>query len=122
MDDREETERRIAKLLRKRKDKFEALAWLNERSEASDRGLSEWNWEESVRMIRQLYDVGAREVWAVEFGRNPPYESIHTLVVTLPDEPAARRAVFGWVNEQTVRQGFEAEEDYGQRHVSVWFD
>lgn len=121
MDDRERTEARINKLLARR-DKREALSWLRGGNEKSYRFLAEWTTEESLELIEQLYQAGAKEVWAVRFDRNPPYESINTLIVTLPDDPEARERVFAWSNEQAEGQGFDSDEDYGQQHLFVWFD
>ena len=122
MHDREHTECLIAKLLRKRKDKFEALSWLKASTDKSKRNLAEFTPKQSIKWIQQLYARGATEVWAVRIGRNPPYESIDTLIVTLPDDPGARLAVFRWTNAQAMSDGFDPDEDYGQRHLYVWFD
>ena len=122
MTDREHTERLIEEHLRQRTDKFEALSWLRAGNPKSYRYLAEWTNEESIKLIEQAYRCGATEVWAVKFDRNPPYESINTLIVTLPDDPTARDAVFGWANDQSEEQGFDPEEDYGQSHLYLWFD
>ena len=122
MTEREETENLIAKLLRKRKDKFEALAWLKGGTAQSKRYLAELTNHQSVRLIKRAYDAGVVEVWAVGFARNAPYESIYRLVITLPEDRVKRKATFKWANEQIERQGFEPESDYGQRHLYIWFD
>jgi hypothetical protein len=122
MRQREHEEKLIARLLRK-KDKVEALSWLEGIHASSNRNLAEWTTAESIARIRGLYGSGAREVWAVQFDRNLPYESINTLIVTLPDDAAERAKVFEWVREQAMVQGFEeTEPDAGQRHLRVWFD
>ena len=117
MDSKEHTERVIAKHLRQRKNKFEALAWLKESGGDEYHSLAEWSNEESVEQVERLYAAGAREVWAVAFDKNLPYESINTLILTLPENAAARNAVFGWVNDHVQRQGLDTEEDYGQSHL-----
>jgi len=112
----------IQKLLRKKKDRFEALAWLKGSHAQSQRNLSEWTNAQSVEMVQQLYGCGAAEVLAVRFDRNPPYESINTLIVALPADSVKRFAVFEWANEQIEKQGFDPEEDYGQPYLYIWFD
>jgi hypothetical protein len=122
MNDPHQTQRLIAKLLRKRTDKYEALTWLTEAPDPSKRNLAEWPHRESVGWIRDLYARGAQQVWAVGFDRNLPYESINALIITLPDDPARRASVFASANEQIQRQGFEPEEDHDQPHLYIWFD
>jgi hypothetical protein len=120
--DRQFVERLIAKHLRQWKDKFEALSWLKSGADPSHRNLAEWSNDESIRVVQQVYDAGAKEVWAVAFDRNPLYESINTLIVSLPEDPMARHGVFRWAGAQAQRDGFTADEDYGQSHLYVWFD
>jgi len=132
--DSRERRRRLVSELLKRKDKVEALSWLKGSSltleESSKykgrvksyRNLAEWPTEQSVAWIQELYTRGAMKVWAVNFDRNQPYESINTLIVTLPEERKMRRAVFEWTNKQIMEDGFDPEDDCGQRHLFVWFD
>lgn len=122
MSDRERTEQLIARHLRQRKDKYEALAWLTEAPDPSKRSLAEWTNRESVRRIRELYARGAREIWAVAFDRNLPYESIHTLIIALPDDPSRRAAVFATADNLIQLQGYDPEPDHGQQHLYIWFD
>jgi hypothetical protein len=100
----------------------EALEWLRGSGPASYRYLAEYPNEQSIELIEQLYAVGARRVSAVKFDVNPPYESINTLKIDLPDEADARQRVFEWINEKTVLQGYDPDEDTGQGSVSLWFD
>ncbi len=119
MTDREETERLIQKLLRKRKDKFEALSWLKERDTKSVQYLAEYPPEASIKVIKEIYRSGAKEVWAVQFDRNLQYESINTLIITLPEDPTKRGTVFRWAHNQAEQEGFDPDVDYGQSHLYV---
>jgi len=118
---REIEERSVAKRLRQRNDKFEALEWLKGSNPKSDRNLAEWPLARSVQFVQTLYKSGATEVLAVQFDRNPPYESINTLLIALPDTSTARLAVFALCNDQITKQGFDPAEDYGQTHIELWF-
>jgi hypothetical protein len=103
-------------------DKQEALSWLKAGTAKSVRYLAELEPKESILLVEELYAAGAVEVWAVAFDRNPPYESINTLIIGLPRDRYAREMVFHWAAKQARKQGFDAFEDYGQRHLFVWFD
>jgi hypothetical protein len=111
----------IAKLLRK-KDKFEALSWLEKSGASEHRNVAELTNAQSIELIRELYMRGATKVWAVKFDRSLPYESINTLIVELPIDSLQRMAVFDWEKEQAERQGFDVHDDYGQHFLHVWFD
>jgi hypothetical protein len=117
-DRRAELERTIGELL-KSEEKAEALAWLKGGAEKECRNIAEWTTRRSVEWVRALYRRGAVEVWAVRFSG---FESINTLVVTLPKDKKKRRAVLEWTNRQIEDDGFDPEEDYGQSHLYVWFD
>lgn len=122
MESRDDTEQMIKELLQS-DEKVEALSWLKGSNKKSHRNLAEWTTEESVQLVQEIYDCGATKVWAVRFDRNPPYESINTLILELPADKKKRRAVFDWSNTKMEEQGFDTPtEDYGQRHVFLWFD
>jgi hypothetical protein len=97
MDDagRKDYERFIAKLLKGR-NKAEALAWLSAGSDESFRNLGELESnEESVSLVREVYELGAVEVLAVEIDSyGDGAENTGNLVIGLPDDAAARRRVF----------------------------
>jgi hypothetical protein len=121
LDRRKRLENTIKGLL-KNKRKAEALSWLKGGNKKSYRYLAEWTTEQSIEWVECLYERGAAEVWAVEFDRNAGYESINTLIVTLPPDKKKRRSVLELTNRQIHDDGFDPEEDYGQRHLYVWFD
>jgi len=122
MDKRERTEleQMIQRLLRQKKDRFEARAWLEDGGEKSVRFIGEMSKEQSIKFVQKLYRLGAKEVMAVKIGRNPPYESINTMIVTLPSDRKARQQLFAFEGKRVESEGFDPPEDYGQSHLLVW--
>lgn len=108
----------VRKLLR-RKDKTEALAWL-EGNEG--RNVGEMSHKASLALVRRLYSFGAIEIVAVEISANAGLESTDTLIATLPTDPAKRRKLFDWKNEHARLMGYEPEVDEGADHLFIWFD
>ncbi len=111
---------RIAKFLRKR-DKYEALAWLKGSMPGSYRFVFEWPNKKSVDWVTNLYAVGAAQVLAVDFARNAGYESVKHLLINLPTDAKQRSAVFAQVNKQVEEQGFSPMDDTGQEQLLIWF-
>lgn len=108
--------------LLKSKDKVEAMRWLTGAPSGVHRNIGEMSNADSIRYVRSLYDLGARKVVAVHIGINRNYESTDTLVVTLPDHAAARKAIFDSESQRAEEMGYEEEADVGQKYLLSWFD
>ena len=114
----DDTEKYVAKLLWS-KNKAEASEWLRR---SKYHFVGELKHEASVALVDELYQLGAIQVVAVTIEGTPPYESTDRLIVFLPDDEKARRALFAWNNTPERSMGFEADVDHGQEHLFVWFD
>jgi hypothetical protein len=119
MDDKESGV--IQKLL-KSADKVNALKWLSEVPTGVHRNIGEMTNRDSVAYVRKLIKLGAADVIAAEIGINGKYESTDTLVATLPDDPAARKAIFNFEGRRVEEMGYDASTDIGQRYLFMWFD
>ena len=112
----------IKKLLANPK-KGEALAWLKASSDVCFRNLGELGTTaESVAFVQRLYDLGAKDVTAVEINEYATGQNTGKLVVDLPDDPVQRSQLFHWVAQQAESRGFEADDDFGQSYLFVWLD
>lgn len=108
-----------ARRLLRRKDRFEAAAWLK----GSDkRNIGEMSNKDATALVRKLYEWGAVKVIVAYIKENAGYESTDHVVVTLPDDAKARQRITRWISRHTQRMGFDPVEDHGQRHAFVWFD
>lgn len=112
----------LATKLLKSKDRVEALQWLTGAKAGVHRNIGEMTERQSSAYIRRLYRHGATEVFVVQIGVNREFESTDTLILTLPDDPTARKAIFDAEGDRTEKMGYEREEDHGQRHLLIWFD
>jgi hypothetical protein len=108
----------VRKLLRK-KDKVEALSWL-EGDES--RNVGELSHAKSLALIRRVYKLGAVEIVAVEISAHAGFESTDTLIAKLPADRSTRRDILEWNNQRSLQMGYEADSDEGQDHVLIWFD
>lgn len=108
--------------LLKSKDKVEAMKWLTTAPTGVHRNIGEMTNEDSIRYIAHLYDLGAREIVVVKIGANGRYESTDTLIATLPEKSAARKAVLASEAERLEEMGYEQVADVGQKHLLLWFD
>jgi hypothetical protein len=118
MSDADKEEAFVRKLLRKR-DRVEALGWMDGATPPTYRNLGESPAPESLALIKRLYAMGAKEVFVVDIRRNGIYESSEKLILRLPEDPAERRKVFSWANIVIIRRGFDPNEDYGQEYLFV---
>jgi hypothetical protein len=101
----------------------EAIAWLQAGSESDFRSVGECeSTQESLALIQQIYDAGAKEVLAVQIDEYPEGQNTGKLVVILPDPTEARERVFDWAGEIAQSQGFDAEQDSGQSFLFVMLD
>jgi hypothetical protein len=104
----------------------EARAWLRGgRKQGFTLGKLE-STEESLALVEDGYAAGAVRVTAVEiedYSDMGGYQTSKRVVVTLPDEPAKKRArALAWAGKVANEQGFDGEPDIGQRYVFLFFD
>ena len=94
----------LEKILSTNPHKQEAGAWL-EQKDGKERavGDGEQDAAASSRLVRDLYRRGAVDVTAVDIEADAHLETTSTLIVTLPQEPEARRRVFQ-VEAKVARQ------------------
>jgi hypothetical protein len=92
----------------------EAKAWLGEPNKR--RGFFKWGREAPLKFVNDLYAKGAKKVTVAEIENDPDLGEVGThLVVTLPDEPARRKAVLDLINEQFADED-EPRKDHGQKY------
>jgi hypothetical protein len=105
-------------------DPAEALAWLLAAPPGGLRTLGESTTpEESLALVRRLYDLGAVTVLAAQIDRaDPPYENTGHLLVRLPDAADARARLFAFERALVEPQGFDGETDAGQPYLFLKFD
>lgn len=121
MAERSKDESDTVRSLLRRKDKVEALKWLTSASGGVYRNIGEMTDKESVAYVRKLYKLGAEEVVVAELQRNGEYESTNNVVLTLPDDRSARRAIFEFETDRVEEMGFEQDPDTGQKYLWCWF-
>lgn len=78
--------------------------------------------QESLKLARKLYSIGAVKVFAIEIGKNEQGENSGKLVIVLPSDPEARKRIFRWSNKLAREQGFDPDVDIGQEHLFVMLD
>jgi len=110
----------VRKLL-KRKDKVEAIKWLTSAPAGVYRNIGEMTDKESIAYVRKLYKLGAREVILAELQLGGEYESTNNVLITLPDDRSARRAIYEFETDRVEEMGFEQDPDIGQKYLWCWF-
>ena len=105
--------------------KMEAMGWLKSVHPGENRtvGACELN-VESLEFVQKIYDLGALEILAVNIHPHPNGAGEHTgkLVVTLPQNPEQRTAIFEWCRLQGDSLGFTPESDQGESHLFLLLD
>lgn len=101
----------------------EALAWLLG-GKPDSRSLGELpTTDASIHMVKELYSIGATTVTAVNIDNyDSGEENTGKLLVSLPEDSAARAKVLDWCAEWAEQLGFEPECDVGQERVFVMLD
>jgi hypothetical protein len=117
-------EQLIHRLLGSRK-KAEALAWLRAVHGTDERviGTRKTN-RASIRLVKEIYDVGAVEVIAVHI-RKKLRQNGHRagkLVVKLPSDAKARKRIFDWCRRRGDAIGFSPDPDHGESHLFLLLD
>jgi MORN repeat variant len=101
----------------------EALSWLEESCEP-ERSLGEASsQEESIRLVKELYDSGAASVHAVEInGTSTQDQNSGRLVIELPKDHKARQKLFNICKIYARKQGFDPDQDLGQQYLLLMLD
>jgi hypothetical protein len=105
--------------------KQEALEWLGGGVTGESRtvGGCETN-HDSIEFIREIYNLGASEIIAVNVHRHRKSAGERTgkLVVTLPQDQKQRIAIFDWCKRQGDSLGFTPDLDQGESHLFLLLD
>jgi len=105
--------------------KMEAIGWLKSGRMGETRtvGAYESN-ADSLEFVQKIYALGATEIMAINVHPHPNGAGEHTgkLVVTLPENPQQRSAIFEWCRLQGDSLGFTPESDQGESHLFLLLD
>lgn len=101
----------------------EALKWANEvQGEKPYRTVFEYDNAESLKIIKDLYEMGAEVVTAIDIESDPKYgETTNMLIVSLPNDPKARQNIFAFAATQARRSGFGPTADRGQKLLMLFW-
>jgi len=101
----------------------EALSWLEETREPS-RSLGEaTDQDESIRLVKKLYDLGASQVYAVEIDGEPTEDqNTGRIVVELPQDQKKRDKLLKFCGKLARKLGFDPDPDVGQRYALLMLD
>jgi hypothetical protein len=101
-------------------DKVEVKEWLAHGGKSHY--IGEMSHEESVELVKELYQLGALRVDAVEIATNAGLASTDHLIVTLPQQKDQRQEIFNWNNNRVHFMGVDPDIDLGQNYLLVYFD
>ncbi len=108
---------------------YEAQSWIDRNQNISPLAGNRFNTkEESMQFIEKLYEAGAEGVYVVNVYEDEmtlkdeggPYAD--SLVLILPNEKEKRKMLFNIYAQESKREGFDSESDYGQRELFFWWD
>jgi hypothetical protein len=101
----------------------EALSWLEETREPP-RSLGEaTSQDDSIRLVKKLYRLGATGVHAVEINGEPDEEqNTGRLVIELPHDQERRKKILTFTGKLAHELGFDPEPDVGQRYTFLMLD
>jgi hypothetical protein len=111
-------------------DAAEALAWLREAKQPGERTITGgdgkgWRGANALAVVRELYDLGAARVTAVEIsGRveRARHQDTSTLIVELPRDTTKRAKLFAWQAEFARKLDWDPTPDDGQDYLLIWRD
>ncbi len=101
----------------------EALSWLEESRQPS-RSVSEaTGQDESIRLVKKLYGLGAVAVHAVEIDGEPAEEqNTGRIVIELSQDQEKRRELLKFCGKLARKEGFDPDPDVGQRYMLLMLD
>ena len=107
----------------------EALSWLEAAPSGSRTiggGEKEYDHDDALKLVRELYRRGAVKVTAInvvidrdEHDREIQYTD--TLIVELPEKPESRKSLFD-LDKQEVQEEYDPAVEAGQRYFMMWWD
>lgn len=109
--------------------RYEAGSWLAVNENPSALASNRFGSTDSASAyVRRLYDAGAEVVYVSNVmadaqtisDEGGPYADV--LVVVLPEDPAQRAGLFGIINAELLREGFDTVRDRRQSEVLLWWD
>jgi hypothetical protein len=79
---------------------------------------------DALAFVESLYEAGATEVRIAgeSIEKDEGFDHADALRVWLPKDQQSRLAILTIVNAEAAREGFDQEEDSGQREVYLWWD
>ena len=99
-------------------DKAEARQWLK----SSSHILFEGDKDVAIKLVDDLYRVGAKQVWVIGIAEWGDSEVAAAFVAVLPDDAAARKRMFAIESDfQRLVEGDPAS-DVGQKYLHFSFD
>jgi hypothetical protein len=108
---------RTAESLLAQSNRGEALSWLNDTS--TPRGVARWDKSEALDLIRDFYKAGAKMVYVVDTDRVAQTEVASQLILELPRDAAARKAVFAREAQFQAQYDEDPTPDSGQKYLQI---
>ncbi len=108
---------------------YEAQSWISRNQNISPLAGNRFSTkEEAIQFIEKLYEAGAEGVYVVNVYEDEmtlkdeggPYAD--SLVVILPNEKEKREMLFNIYAQESKKEGFDSESDYGQKELFFWWD
>jgi hypothetical protein len=99
----------------------EVMPWLQNDSKPRSLGVLDGT-KESIEFIQEVFDLGAVQVFAVEIDDYDDSENTGKLCIELPEDTELRQQVLEWAGQISWEQGFDPEQDIGQRYVFMMLD
>ena len=113
----EDTDKQIEEWLAE-SDNAEARKWLQGASHI----LFEGDKETAAKLVSDLYNAGAKEVWVIGITPLGDSEVAAAFVASLPGDTAARKRVFAVESEFQKLVDLEPSRDVGQKYLHFSFD
>jgi hypothetical protein len=79
---------------------------------------------EAIELVDKLYSSGAKIVSITGIIDYKSEDDIcaDQMIIQLPEEKEKRAVLFSVCNEEIIKEGFDPEEDKGQKEIKLWWD
>jgi hypothetical protein len=104
---------------------YEARKWLTRKRRPTELAANRFGTTaDALTFVESLYEAGATEVRIAgeSIENDEGFDHADALRVRLPKDEQSRRAILTIVNAEAAREGFDQEEDSGQKEVYLWWD
>ena len=104
---------------------YEARKWLTRKRRPTELAANRFGTTaDALTFVESLYEAGATEVRIAgeSIENDEGFDHADALRVRLPKDEQSRRAILSIVNAEAAREGFDQEEDSGQKEVYLWWD